>query len=224
MEEIVTLIAVLIGWGLSEASKFFTEKKQDKKKLKKVLFYLLELRFHFAKELSFEAFFDNYITQIKIKIANKTQLSEEEIEKDTQIWAPIVKEIISKNLRSNNRLEFLENNIDDVINDLAEVFPIFAYELTGQHNIRNRLGQLENYFNEIQTYQSEHIFDIQKWLQPQLTYDLLKNIDRSIKKISSKIDSKTKKKAKKKISNMTFDKVDLKELDIFLDEIISKMN
>ena len=222
MEAIATLLAVIIGWGLSEGGKIYSDKRLDKRKLKKVLFYLLELRYHFAKELSLEADFETYTSKVKIKFADKLKLSDEDIDQEMSIWMPIVKELVSKSLNQNNRLEFLEDNIDNMLNDLSEVFPIFAYELSGQHNIKSRLNSVENYLNEIEVYGFDHPFDIKEWIQPKLTSELLTNIDKSIKKISKKIDRKTQKEAQEKISKMTFDRKDSSKDDKLLNELLQQ--
>ncbi len=220
MDSIATLLAVIIGWGLSEGAKIYSDKRLDKRKLKRVLFYLLELRYHFAKELSLEADFQVYTSKVKIQFAEKLKLSNVEIDQEISIWMPIVKKLVIKSLNQNNRLEFLETNIDDVLNDLSEVYPIFAYELSGKHNIKSRLNRLDNYLSEIEVYQFDNSFDMKEWIQPKLTSALLINIDNSINKISKKIDRKTQKKAKEKISNMTFDTAE--EDDKLLDELLEQ--
>lgn len=52
IKTILPLIGVALGWLRSERGKIFADKRQDKRKLKKLLFFLLELRYHFARELS----------------------------------------------------------------------------------------------------------------------------------------------------------------------------
>lgn len=71
IKTILPLIGVALGWLLSERGKIFADKRQDKRKLKKLLFFLLELRNHFARELSNELDLDKYINILKSKMALK---------------------------------------------------------------------------------------------------------------------------------------------------------
>ena len=108
------------------------------------------------------------------------------------------------------------------MNDLAKIFPILVYELSGQHNIKDRLNRVEKYFEEAQEYTKEMPFDIASWIQPKMTTDLLKDIDESIYSIAKKISGKTKKEVLDKINKMSFGE-DNKELDILLDEYFDKL-
>jgi vacuolar-type H+-ATPase subunit H len=224
IKTILPLIGVLLGWLLAESGKIFTDKRQDKRKLKKLLFFLLELRYHFAKELSMELDLDKYLIVMKNKLADKLGIdkSDPEFNIGLDAWKPFLKNLISKTKLNDDKFEYLAKNIDGILIELAEIFPIIAYELSGQHNIKERLNKVSNYFKEAEEVTNELPFDIQGWIKPKLTKELLDDLDESINKIASKIDKDTKQNVREKISDMTFDNDD-SELETFIDEYLGKL-
>ncbi len=224
IKTILPLIGVGLGWFLSERGKIFADKRQDKRKLKKLLFFLLELRFHFARELSMELDMDKYISVLKHKLADKFGLDKNDADLDVGLnnWKPFIEQMISKSQTQNNKFEYLAENIDKILIELAEIYPILAYELSGQHNIKERLNKANDYFGEVQSTIQEIPFDIKEWINPKLTKDLLKDLDESIEKIASQIDKQTLKASREKIKIMTFEEDD-SEMETFVDEYFEKV-
>lgn len=150
IKTILPLIGVSLGWLLSESGKIFADKRQDKRKLKKLLFFLLELRYHFANELSFELGFDKFLVKLKNKMAEKFEVDKNDPDLNSifDSWKPTLEQVIFKLKTQNNKSEYLTENIDKVIIELAEIFPILSYELSGQHNISERLNKVDNYFKK----------------------------------------------------------------------------
>lgn len=224
IKAIFPLLGVLIGWLLSESGKIFADKRQDRRKLKKLLYFLLELRFHFAKELSIELDLDKYIETIKNKMATKLGIDKNDPEfvLGVSAWRPFIEQILTKSKTQENKFEHLTENIDKVLIDLAEIFPILAYELSGQHNIKERLNKFDNYLSEIKTMTDEVPFDIKQWINPKLTKELLADLDESILKIAKKIDKQTTKFSKEKITKMSNEDDD-QEMETFLDEYLEKV-
>jgi len=215
---IAPLIGVLLGWGLSEKAKLWADKRTDKRKLKRLLFYVLELRFHFTRELNVQEEIDTFIESATTRL--KTEFGEE-VELEIDMYKPFVMEILKTNLSEDNQLDFLEENIDSVIVDLSEVFPVFAYELSGQHRIKERLNKSDNYLTELEGLTEGMPFDIKNWLQPKITKDLLKDLDDNLNRIALKIDKKTAKEVKEKIIKM--DNRDNSGVQEFLEEYIEKV-
>lgn len=229
IKTISPLIGVALGWLLAERGKIFADKRQDKRKLKKLLFFLLELRYHFSRELSIELSLNRYIDTIKNKIADKFGMDKNDPELNLGVnsWKPFLEQLLVKSKNQNEKLEHLSENIDKVLIDLAEIFPILAYELNGQHNIKERLNRVDNYFNEIKEVTDEMPFDFKQWINPKMTKDLLNDLDESIGKIGKQIDKETLFASRNKITKMVFDDDD-KEMeeviDEYLDKIIANLN
>lgn len=224
IKTILPLIGVLIGWLLSESGKVLYDKRQDKKKLKKLLFFLLELRYYFAKELAIEVDLESYITLFKRKLAEKIgiDMNDPQLDMGFETWKPFLKGLLAKSKSQDNKLEYFNENIEKIIIELAEIQPILAYELNGKHNIKERLNKANDYMNDLESITSELPFDLKNWINPKLTGELLSDLDESIYKISITINKSTYKKAKTKILKMKFSDT-LMEADKFIDDYINQI-
>lgn len=209
----------MLGWGLSESGKLFSSKKQDKRKLKRLLFYLLELRFYFAREHSLERGIELYFSNLKDKLTEKLGITigPDDMQQIFVFLKPTIHKTLTKVREGSSQFELLEKNIDKVLDDLSEIFPIFAYELSGQHKIKERLSGVSTYIDEVETVtDGEMPFDIKNWMTPKLTSNLLKDMDKSILRIAERIDSKTRRQVADKITDP-----DLEAEDPELDEMVN---
>ncbi|PNW26033.1 hypothetical protein [Formosa algae] len=175
------------------------------------------MRFLFTREFNAQKEINEFYKRAEEKLKSEYG---ETTKSEIEIAKPIVERIIKNHLGNNNRIDFLEKNIDSVIDDLAEVFPILAYELSGQHNIKERINVIDNYLNEVKHHVGEMPFDLKEWLKPKMTDNLISDLDETIKKISEKIDKELWQNSKDKIANM--DKNDDGDMDSFLNEFIEK--
>ena len=196
---IAPLLGVILGFGLSERAKIWSDKRQDKRKLKRLLFYLLELRFLFIKEFNAQKEIKEFYERAEEKL--KSEFGEN-TKSEIEIAKPIVERIIKNNLGGNNKINLLEENIDSVIDDLAEVFPILAYELSGKHNIKERINIIDNYISDATDHFGDMPLDLKEWLKPKITDNLISDLDETIKKISEKIDKDLWQHSTNKIANM----------------------
>ncbi|MBI3233595.1 MAG: hypothetical protein HYZ42_06070 [Bacteroidetes bacterium] len=163
------------------------------------------------------------IDKLKLKLANKFGFDNNnpEFNIGVNMWKPFLEDLASKNKQPNNTVDYLTDNIDKILIDLAEVFPILAYELSGQHNIKERLNRAQTYFKEIEPFADEMPFNIKEWINPKLTKDLLNDLDQSINDTAKRIDKKTLADSLHKIAKMTFDDDD--DMDKFIDEYYNKI-
>jgi hypothetical protein len=233
MEEIkvfLPLIGVVIGFLLSEGGKIFSSKRQDKRKLKKLLYYMLELRYHFAWEIFFEAEIDKYWIVLKYKIAQRSGVAQNDPEFTEVItsYKPTFVGLISKMNKHDDKINSLSQNIDEVVTELAEIFPVMAYEISGEYNIKQRLEMAQEYLNELQRVTDERLdFHFEDYFNSKVTSKLVANLDDYIHQISKMIDRKTARSSKDKISNTIFEanatEVE-KLIDEYLDKVISQIS
>ena len=122
------VLCIIFGWLLSESGKIFTDKRQDKKKLRKLLFFLLELRYRFASELSYELEMEKYVGIIKSKLQMKFgyDLGDPEMSAMLGSWKPFLVKLTTRVKEDNDNYEYLNENIDKIIIELAEILPILA--------------------------------------------------------------------------------------------------
>jgi len=218
IDKLLPVLTLLLGWGLSQFGKFWTDKKNDQKKLKKLLFNLLELRWLLKRELDLNKDISENIERLKIKL---TATFGQEAAQGAELAKPLLTEVLHNNLVDPERIKEIESNIDFTINELAEIYPVFAYELSGQYKIKERIESVENYFNEVEDLLSQMPKEFTEWVQPKITDDLLKEIDRYIIEIAEKIGRKTKSKAAEKLKLKAEDNSN--EMDDFIDEYIEKI-
>lgn len=223
LKTILPIIGVLIGWLLSESSKLLSDKRQDKRKLKKLLFFLLELRYHFAKELSLELDLDRYLLLMKSKLAKRFgfDINTTDLNIDLHNLTPILQNIL-KGRTNEKKVDFLIENLDRIIVELAEISPILAYELNDQHNIKERLHKANSYLSEFKSFIEALPFNMTEWINPKMTQLLLNDLDVSIETIARKINRLTCRKAKEKISKMdgkSNDPIEEELIDEYLDKV-----
>ncbi len=231
IKTIVPLFGVLVGWLLSERAKVFADKRQDKRKLRKLLFFLLELRYHFAKELSTELDIDKYLKIFSTTLSKKLNtevdlLAGQPIPYDVK---PFILELLQKATVKgrDDKFEYLSTNIDKILMDLAEIDPLLAFELNGRHNIKERLSRANELYSEMEefaTSQNEQIpFDLRQFFNPKLTKELLEDLDESIEKIAGKIGRKLVSEVKKKIAIMDSNDGEDEKIGQAINEYLNKV-
>ena len=225
LNAIFTLLAVVLGWGLSEGGRFFSEKRQDKRNLRKLLFFLLELKLYLIKEASFEKRIEGIFEMMPPKFAERLELeldSPQLIEEINRLKPKVI--LLLTNSMTNDRLEFLSNNIDNVLVELSEIFPLLAYDLIEKHDIKNRLSGLNSYFNELQKMSPELVpSDFHSWFKPQINDELIKDLNGSIKIIASKIDNLTANDPRIRSTSVDFE-IDKKNLEVFINEALNTLD
>lgn len=210
---ITPFITLIIGFFLSSLTGFFQGRKQDRRKVKKLLYHLLELRHQLQQETS--------ITQGLLGIRPRLiQMLESETGEEININEDEFLSMIIpmfKDGKTEDRLEQLSKTVDMVLQELAEIEPLLAYELTGKYSIKDRLSHLGNLgdFGEMP-------FDIGAWMKPLLKDDLGKELDRTILLISRKVSKKTWKSTRVQLE--TVQEVDDEKLKDLVARIIKKMH
>lgn len=215
---LVPLLGVVLGWILSERAKTNADKKQDKRKLNRLLFFVLELRYHFNSEFKAQSELERFLEKLKDQTTDEFG---PEAALGVDLYKPFVKQTLEKNFGDETNIEFLEKNIDDVIVELSEVLPVFAYELNGQYDIRQRLENANKYLDDSGELLNQLPFDIQDWMMPKITEKLLSEIDETLELIAKKINHRTWVKVKKKINKM--DEPDDSDFDEFVNDYFNKV-
>lgn len=208
---------LIIGWYLSEFGKFSSEKKNDKKKIKKLLFNMLELRWLIRKELNLKNEISNYFKKMKLKFPNEFSMTSQNELNQLQ---NIISEAIKKTFDS-SRIKEIEKNIDSTVNELAEIYPIYAFELIDTYKIKKRLDNIETYFEEVQRNTDEKALEFKEWLEPKISFDLLQELDHQIIVIARKIDKKTEREILRKFYKNSKEESD--EFDSIMDELKEKI-
>lgn len=221
IDKILPILGVAFGWLLSQYGKYSTDKKDDIRKFKKLLYSLLELRWLLKNELEFEKDFSKFLSLFKEKISTKFGEDIEGIESEIKALKPILMQQIKNKLTENDRIKNVEQNIDSTIAELSEIYPVFAYQLNGQYKIKERLEKVDDYLNEFEQYFTESDFIIKDWMQPKLTNELLERLDSSVLEIAKKIGRKTKKEVSELIKETKLEENE--DLQNFMNECLEQM-
>lgn len=218
IDKLFPVVTLIIGWGISEYGKYSLERKNNGKKFKKLLFNLLELRWLLKKETDLNKDITTYIERLKEKLLK--EFGAEAIE-GIDMVKPIIIELLKNNIVEPNKIKNIEENIDLTINELSEIYPVFAYELSDKYKIKERLEAADKYFKEASELLENMPDELTNWVQPQLSQDLFLELDENIISIANNINRKTKKAIEKKLSysnNNNFE-----EVDDFINQYIEKI-
>lgn len=202
IKTLLPIFGVVIGWLLSESGKIITDKRQDSKKLKKLLYFLLELRHYLTIEFSREESFIKYIELLLLILNNDKQKYNisEEINLKNHDFNSIYEQIFNSIDNNKDKLIFLEENIDKTVLELSEFLPIIAYELSGSYNIKDKLQKIDTITTKVKSLTNIRELSILKeLLTTVVSDDLLNQIDDSILTISKKIGVSAFKESKEKI-------------------------
>lgn len=208
------LLGVIIGAALTFSWTWFLARYTDKRKLKKLLFHLLELRYHLGREAAITQFTLELKPELMKRLIKQFdgdfEISDEE-------FVFIMQKMMPKNPADENRMAQLEANIDQVILELAEIYPIFAYELSGQYQIKERIAHISHMSEVLH----EMPFDYKAFIQPKMNKNIMDNIEKNILSISGKIGMACTRETKKKL--LPPDKINTSEVEEFLDEYVQKI-
>lgn len=221
LNTIVTITSLIIGFILAQVGDLFKEKKERKRKLNKLIFNLLQLHYFLKKEYNFENEFDKFTEKIIPRIPEKDR--ENAKNELTSLW-PKIKSALRNSISNFSRIEYLEKNIDIIIEELSEIFPIFAFELSEEYKIKEKLQNFDTYLSKISEHTNEvPPIEIKEWFTSKLTSEIITNIENHIKSSAFSINRKTKKAINKKLND---NEVSFNEsfIDEHLNEFYKKYN
>ena len=220
---LITILGVVIGWLLNELSFLIRLRIKDRRKLKKVLFNLLNVYFYLSRL--------NIGPQVDTLFNHLKKLLQEPLDPDLMEF---LKSIIIKNAeeilneRTREKINSIKNNYENSLKDLSEVNPFLAYRLSDKLDIYYLLDNLESWFKKISSDLNLPNLEIEQNLldafQNKILKEYLDNLEAEIKKLSLsigflcwiKIISQLRKIKKIRENEIK------KEFDDFLKEIINR--
>ena len=131
-------IGVLIGWFLSRKSEKDKIKYDEQKRVKRILFILLEIRNELLQSKKMDKYLRVYIDKVKVKF----NIDESENIDSSELKA-FLKDLIMKVNGDNNYFD-LNSQFNECIDNLSEIDPFLAYRINGKQNIRSFIENWEN--------------------------------------------------------------------------------
>jgi hypothetical protein len=218
IDKILPVITLIIGFGLAEFGKYSADRKNDRKKLKRLLFNLLELRWLLRQEIVLNSTISKYIERFNIKINDEFGSNSVE---STNYIKPVITKILKDLIVQPEKINEIEQNIDATIIELSELYPIFAYKLSGRYKIKEKLENAEKYFQAVSNQFEEFPTEIKNWIQPKISNTLISDLDDYIIVIAKKIDRKTIKNVSEILSPVNEN--DTSDIDEIMKEYINEM-
>lgn len=211
-KSVTPYVTLIIGFFLSMFTGVFQGWRQDRRKIRRLLFHLLEFRFQFQQEKRMKqgliTLRPKILELLSREIGVPFEIGEEEFGK---LFLPMI-----FNAETEERMEQLALKVDAVLQDLSEVEPFLAFELTGKYSIRDRLSYL-GHMPRI----GELPFDMEAWLKPLVKDDISPELDRTILQVASRISRKIHRTTREHLLNVP--DVDDTKLEEFVRGYVNKL-
>jgi len=223
---ISSLICIGFGWFLNETSQWFRLRKEDKKKLKQVLYSLLETFYLFT--LSHPEYYKDVIDSVSRKVIGMfpKEIQTEEIKNYLNtFYFDILKEVLEPAWI--NRLPEIKNNCQLSINELSNIDPILAYQISGNTSIFEYFKEMETLLKEFKgfleknTTSSNVVQLLTDKVKSTLFNEAINDLENDIRKIAWKINPVVWYNSQKTIKyrKETIKKESKEKIDKFFNEI-----
>lgn len=137
------LIGVFIGWLLSQLSERNKAIREDRKKMNRTIYYLLEIRHQLSFISSHDLDISTYICILKKKFQHVMDVSQlDNIQVQTFLRKFVHQLLGYKPLMNQPDIESLNQNFNKCIDNLSEIDPLVAFRLNGKNNIHQLLKEL----------------------------------------------------------------------------------
>lgn len=195
--EILTLVGVTLGWGLSELTRFWINTEQKKQTLNTALSVLLDIYFHLKRiqemHRKIHEFLDWYTSAIK----GHTLRDDEVVEVKnllTKSLVPTMLGIVSDDMNT------ISSKYEESMEKLSCYYPVAAYRLRGQANIEHILLDLNKYSTKIEenlslqiTNYLDMLVPAQEQLQPILFENQLSVLRKELLELAKETNCKHRK-------------------------------
>ena len=178
-------IGVLIGWFLSRKSEKDKIKYDEQKRVKRILFILLEIRNELLQSKKMDKYLRIYIDKVKVKF----NISESE-NIDSSELKLFLKGLITKVNGENNHFN-LNNQFNECVDNLSEIDPFLAYRINGKQNIRSFIENWENETKKV--LESENINEVENMVshfRPKLVDEIQNDLSEIINEVTELTNDK----------------------------------
>lgn len=140
----IAISGILLGLFWNQFFAWRKNKREQKAKLNRLLFHLLELYF-FVSRNDFTSFITIYMAQMEKRFG---AIPKEERAQVEQVIISMVKEKLN-NLNDEEEIKRLSEHYEAAVKEVAFINPFLAYRLAGQSKRLNHLEQLNGYFDSV---------------------------------------------------------------------------
>jgi len=222
LEFITSPINTFFNWGLSKLNRNAEHKHEERTKLKRLLYCLLELRNWLQKEV----FLDEQIGQFMTLYEREIALEWPGGDVLLRSKRPLIIKLIKKAIFSVDKYTATSSKIQNTLAELSEINPLFAHELSDIYNITEKLDMLKTYMDaamaELEDPLEEGSFIMEDVLRPQLVNDVFVQIQVHTQEVAKMIDHKIYEEVKLK-SRAAIAPIDENDFRRFMSPILKKL-
>lgn len=187
-----TLGGITLGWGLTQFSNWYKERKDDNRLRKAVIFHLLEIS-HTLRKISKVSpeFFKRVLTELK-KLApfSAQETNEEEFNRSME---NIIKPVLINHIT--DTVKAIAPDYEDTVKLLSSVDPVIAFYLKGKSNVivqfDELLSQMEGKFTEENSISGDGdpklTPSLQKFIEGTVYFETVVAIEGYVIELASKI-------------------------------------
>lgn len=192
-----TLGGITLGWGLTQFSNWYKERKDDNRVRKAVIFHLLEISYTLRKISKLSANLTRATIQQVEKLDTTLNINEQKIEKDlNDLQRTLAKEHIK------DQIKLIGPDYENAISSLSPIEPIIAFILKGKSIVVEQVDLiLEQYIKQIsekvnltseQEKQADNILKL--FMEDTIYSETILSIESCAIEIAKQIGRKMKKK------------------------------
>jgi hypothetical protein len=210
-----SIIVCLLAWCLNLLGKLGEQQLQDSKKINRVVFNLLELKFWVEKELALEAqltpLLDRYVKDLA---SNQIALTEQFISQMRSVVSAQVKHLLSEG----GEIPEIEGKLDEIVSELAEVDPIFAFVLKDKYKLTPHILRARQLITGLAGADNPEIQAqvINGLMRPRILADLGQELDQNLPALAKKAGRKTYRGYKKLVLQQPVP-IDAEKLNAFME-------
>ncbi|MCB0490385.1 MAG: hypothetical protein KDC99_18045 [Cyclobacteriaceae bacterium] len=199
-------IGIFVGWLLTRKSERDRVVREDKRKIKRVVYLLLEIRYQLNLLRQDEDFITIYIETLKQKFGDIAELSDEDTARIMEKLKLMIDElglVISDKKKVNTQASF-----SDAVNGLSEVDPVLAYRLNGKDSVHEFFDEWEVISKKSLDDMIADKQDIKNLLlhfRPKFLNEAILDIDAILLETAELVDKRTKEKVKTSIAERGLD-------------------
>jgi hypothetical protein len=216
---IITIVVCCLSWYLIRVNQNTDLKRQENRKLNRLVFNLLELKYWVDEEVDL----DRQLSYVLDAYENEVIRQASDITRDDfkRIRVTII-DILKQQIPTHSRIAGLEDTIEDIIKELAEVDPVFAFELTGKYQLTVNTGRIAGLMEAAGTSGAGGEVSgmiVSQVLRPKMLKDLQVDLQINVPLIAKKAGKKIYKRVQE-LPPSTAAEVDKNEVSQFLKELV----
>lgn len=232
-EAIITYLSpffgVALGWYLSERSERQKTLQEDRRKLKRTLFHLLEIRYRLNLFIDDAKSKSKYISLYVKRVEELISLSDVDLTQIRELlWDSIGEVGMGKIYLSAHEADELKLKFSESVDQLSEIDPIIAFRLYGREGFAEKLKGLteasKNAMSKKFTDPKDlsEIENVLKRAEPAFLKHMIKDIEEVAIEIATRLDKNTLHEVKLKFDEQPEAKTEL-EMNKMINDLLMEV-